>query len=730
MTVSYQYHVASSTSGGFTRLLFRWKGSLYKLVYRELVIFVICYGLMSILYRHILTVDQKRSFEKVVMYCDTFMNYIPLSFILGFYVAFVVSRWWQQYMAIPWPDKLLHSIALHVSGHDEKGRMFRRSMVRYLNLSFVLVLRSISTAVKRRFPTFDHIVEAGFMTATELEIYKTIPSTEFNTYWVPFTWFTALVREATYQKRLIDPMGSKLIMEMFFEFRAKCGLLWCYDWVVVTIATYSFFFACIIGRQYVERSPIPYRIKPDLYIPYFTLLQFFFYMGLLKVAEQLINPFGDDDEDFELNWIIDRHMKVSYLIVDTLMLRTPPLTKDIYFDLENPELPYTEAAIPFRKRAYRGSVANMKVPEDKQTFILPDIEEECDESEQGLAHRDIISGGLHSTITSMWRSVGVTPTSKTGSLMFQMPDGRATDRKAPSPLTSVISKLTAAIGTRSGSRLAVSAGTKGTVGDALVVVGTNQVLLATGLDLNPKQPENNSEYVALHMDTVTSDPRLGDSSVARNTYVPYNKPSSKLAASIRARLAMKKKPVMKWKPYQRPVERYRGVEEPLDDHLTEVCYEEECAFMWRTIDDDFDVSTPENSREFRLPTNETEKLHFEEHRILPNYAGTRPRVPKSKIISSNSPISFHPSAIYTQSPPYRRPGIRTFRPRRKAKGCPKCSLYYRSWPVLPCSVCGVPLSPDTVRCLSENSVFVDAIIKRLKYSSLSSNFNVPSNHHS
>ncbi|GLH15907.1 Bestrophin homolog [Gryllus bimaculatus] len=38
MTVSYQYEVASSTSGGFTRLLFMWKGSLYKLIYRELLL--------------------------------------------------------------------------------------------------------------------------------------------------------------------------------------------------------------------------------------------------------------------------------------------------------------------------------------------------------------------------------------------------------------------------------------------------------------------------------------------------------------------------------------------------------------------------------------------------------------------------------------------------------------------------------------------------------------------
>ena len=38
------------------------------------------------------------------------------------------------------------------------------------------------------------------------------------------------------------------------------------------------------------------------------LLNLIFYA---QVAETLLNPFGDDDEDFDINYLIDRNLQVD-----------------------------------------------------------------------------------------------------------------------------------------------------------------------------------------------------------------------------------------------------------------------------------------------------------------------------------------------------------------------------------------------------------------------------------
>ena len=41
--------------------------------------------------------------------------------------------------------------------------MFRRTVMRYINLSHVLVFRLVSAKVRDRFPTYRSLVEAGLM---------------------------------------------------------------------------------------------------------------------------------------------------------------------------------------------------------------------------------------------------------------------------------------------------------------------------------------------------------------------------------------------------------------------------------------------------------------------------------------------------------------------------------------------------------------------------------------
>lgn len=77
---------------------------------------------------------------------------------------------------------------------------------------------------------------------------------------------------------------------------------------VITIAVYTYFLTSVIGRQLIrERENI-------LYFPFLAVLEFFFYMGWVRVAETLINPFGEDDDDFDVLWMIDRHVQVRLLL--------------------------------------------------------------------------------------------------------------------------------------------------------------------------------------------------------------------------------------------------------------------------------------------------------------------------------------------------------------------------------------------------------------------------------
>ncbi|XP_012368272.2 bestrophin-1 isoform X2 [Octodon degus] len=375
MTITYTNQVANARVGSFCRLLLCWRGSIYKLLYGEFLIFLLCYYTIRYIYRLALSERQQVVFEKLSLYCDNYIQLIPVSFVLGFYVTLVLTRWWNQYENLPWPDRLMSQVSAFVEGRDEHARMMRRTLMRYAILGHVIILRSVSTAVYKRFPTLQHLVQAGFMTPAEYKKLEQL-SLPHNMFWVPWVWFANLAMQAWHEGRIRDPVLLQGLLNEMSILRTQCGLLYGYDWIsiplvytqVVTVAVYSFFLACLLGRQFLIPAKAYQGHEMDMVVPIFTFLQFFFYMGWLKVAEQLINPFGEDDDDFEINWILDRNLQVSLLSVDEMHQNLPPLERDMYWNETEPQPPYTVAASQSRRTSFLGSTFDISLQLEDMEF--------------------------------------------------------------------------------------------------------------------------------------------------------------------------------------------------------------------------------------------------------------------------------------------------------------------------------------------------------------------------
>ncbi|KAE9421078.1 hypothetical protein Angca_008782 [Angiostrongylus cantonensis] len=366
MTVNYNRDASTSKSWTFFKLLLKWKGSIWKAVYLELIIFLFIYEIISVVYRRALNPFQQRSFEALVRFFDARLSYIPLELVLGFFCTQVFNRWNKQYDNIGFIDNIGLMTALYVRGRTERARMYRRNILRYCELVQVLVLRDISMRVRRRFPTIDTIVAAGLMLPHEKEIFQSYSDAAGTPkYWIPASWALSMTYEAWKHGYIESAYYKVVLQEEIRKWRTNLEWVFNYDWVplplmypqVVCMAVHLYFLVCILARQQVIVDH-ELRTEIDTFFPIMTTLQFVFYMGWMKVIEAVINPFGEDDDDFETNALIDRNITMGMMIVDEGYDRPPELRRDSFWNEIHPL--YSEETSRIPNHPPCGSVSQVK----------------------------------------------------------------------------------------------------------------------------------------------------------------------------------------------------------------------------------------------------------------------------------------------------------------------------------------------------------------------------------
>ena len=114
-------------------------------------------------FRAFLTREQKVEFEEIVKYFN--QNLYPLArdlaFLLGFYVKVIVTRWWNQFNKLPWPDTLALQLQGLVLFESEEALDYSHRFMRYVILSYVLCIRRISKVCSRMEKTLNHFSCTG-----------------------------------------------------------------------------------------------------------------------------------------------------------------------------------------------------------------------------------------------------------------------------------------------------------------------------------------------------------------------------------------------------------------------------------------------------------------------------------------------------------------------------------------------------------------------------------------
>ncbi|KAL3312477.1 hypothetical protein Ciccas_008928 [Cichlidogyrus casuarinus] len=320
MTISYSPSVATARYGIFLRLLFKWRGSIYQLIWKPICVYLFVYSIISILYR---TLPRNSNTD---VYFQSFERFCIFT---------------------------------------------RKTITRYLILSSALCFQNISKAAKLCWPSLDSLVKTGLMTQDELESYEQclVKYPHFN---IPLVWAVQLLKRVKNDGLIYTDRCLTVLTKGIYKYWNSNYYMYNSDWIslplvyhqVVSIAVYAYLFISIFSSQFISKSAVKmygndthnslhldhicddlnctsldYNFKRnvasavDIYFPVFTILELVFYLGWFKVAESLFNPFGLDDDDFDIINLMGRNLATGNLFVDDMFCCGEDNLPDIFLAL-------------------------------------------------------------------------------------------------------------------------------------------------------------------------------------------------------------------------------------------------------------------------------------------------------------------------------------------------------------------------------------------------------------
>jgi len=169
--------------------------------------------------------DKKSGFCKSTKnWKDDHKNMVKvLGFLLGFYTATVMKRWWSQISHMPMitdVTMVLNGIVLPGEKGPYSAMKLKRKLLRYCLLSWTLLMSKISPILKAKYANDadpNELLAKGLITPQEVKILTRNDNTSMawlDKWWMPMNWCMLLINKELHESGHLPRQGKVVLYEL------------------------------------------------------------------------------------------------------------------------------------------------------------------------------------------------------------------------------------------------------------------------------------------------------------------------------------------------------------------------------------------------------------------------------------------------------------------------------------------------------------------------------------
>ncbi|CRK91611.1 CLUMA_CG005265, isoform A [Clunio marinus] len=261
-------------------------------------------------------IQQQKIILQALSFCD---DWRQLMFFLGVYQAFAVKKVSDVSSHIPPTDKIANLVSIAI-----KNYRVQKGIMKYVTSAIAMVFSFLSPMVFNRLKSSENNTRAKLEVQSQKLIEKTKDKllNVHSGHFMPIKWALHAVYEAKLKQEIDEKLVNTLINEIN-HLHTQCDRLINFkhegfSWGLTTgvkISLYAFF---VIGaiRQLsngLEENHSKYILATALII---NFLVFLFFVIILRCAEQIVKPYNDQHDVFELNRILDEKIHVASFVLN------------------------------------------------------------------------------------------------------------------------------------------------------------------------------------------------------------------------------------------------------------------------------------------------------------------------------------------------------------------------------------------------------------------------------